>query len=425
MRKQTAMTYFCVVLLVLALGGAAVYNGMQAERYKRTIEYNYQRALNDLDDHVGNIETALDKATYANTITEQNILAAKLIRESGMAQSSLATLPVGDNSLDNVSKFIAQVGDFSLAMANHVSAGQKITPDEFKTMRSLETYSKKLTSDMQNLDLDFTGAQTFHDAMQETAKDFSNFPSLIYDGPFADNVMNQKPKLTEGKATIPQGNAQTLAAQFLGTTQDKLTHVQDTAGNLPTYNFTANNGEIRVCVTKAGGLISCMTNSRKTGDTKLGYDEALKKAQAFLREKGMSNMKESYYAINDNICLINFAYSQDGIICYPDLVKVGVALDNGEIVRYDAAGYIMNHHSRNLLAKLTAQQAQKSVSPNLKVQQCRIALIPTTSKSEKLTYEFLCTGMDNEEILVYINAETGLEQDILILQKSDNGVLTK
>jgi spore germination protein len=168
-----------------------------------------------------------------------------------------------------------------------------------------------------------------------------------------------------------------------------------------------------------------MTNSRKTGDTKLGYDEALKKALAFLRDKGMSNMKESYYAINDNICLINFAYSQDGIICYPDLVKVGVALDNGEIVRYDAAGYIMNHHSRNLSAKLTAQQAQKSVSSNLKVQQCRIALIPTASKSEKLTYEFLCTGMDNEEILVYINAETGLEQDILILQKSDNGVLTK
>lgn len=425
MTKQKALTFSCVVLLVVALGGAAVYSAMQAANYKRTIEYGYQRALNDLDDHVGNIETALDKAPYANTITEQNSLASKLMRESGMAKSSLATLPVGDSSLDNVSKFISQVGDFSMAIAGHVSAGEKITSDEYKTMQNLESYSQKLTADMKDLDVDFSGAQTFRDAMKDTAKDFSNFPSLIYDGPFSDNVMNQKPKLIEGKDIIPQGNAQNLAAQFLGTTQNRLTHTQDTAGNLPTYNFTANNGTVRVCVTKAGGLISCLTNSRSTGDAKLNYDDALKKAQAFLSEKGISNMKESYYAVTDNVCLINFAYSQNGILCYPDLVKVGVALDNGEIVRYESEGYLMNHHSRTLAAKLTAQQAQKSVSPNLKVQQCRMALIPTTSKSEKLTYEFLCNGTHNDKILVYINAETGLEEDILVLQQSDNGVLTK
>ncbi len=114
------------------------------------------------------------------------------------------------------------------------------------------------------------------------------------------------------------------------------------------------------------------------GDAKLGYPDASKKARAFLNARGIQNMKESYYMITDGVCLINYAYVQDGIVCYPDLVKVGIALDNGEIVRFESTGYLMNHHARTLTAKLTAQQAQKSVSPNLTVKQCRAALIPTS-----------------------------------------------
>lgn len=425
MTKKKGFTIAAVVLLVAALGGTAVYGFMQAAKYKRDVQYGYSRALNDLDDHVGNIETTLDKAAYANTATEQNGLAAKLMRESSMAKSSLSTLPVGDTSLDNVSKFITQVGDFSMSLAQRISSGRKVTPDEYKTMRNLESYSKKLTSDMQNVNVDFSGAQTFHDAMKDTAKDFSNFPSLIYDGPFSDNVTNQKPKLTQGKQQIPQGNAGNIAADFLGTDQSKLTHEQDSAGNLPTYNFTANGGAIRISVTKAGGFVSTMTNSRNAGDAKLGYPDAAKKARAFLDARGIRNMKESYYMIADNVCLINYAFEQDGIICYPDLVKVGVALDNGEIVRFESAGYIMNHHNRALAAKLTAQQAQKSVSPNLSVKQSRLALIPTPGNNEMLTYEFLCSGSQNDRVLVYIDAENGYEDDILILQQTDQGILTK
>jgi germination protein YpeB len=129
--------------------------------------------------------------------------------------------------------------------------------------------------------------------------------------------------------------------------------------------------------------------------------------------------------IADNVCLINYAYVQDGVVCYPDLVKVGVALDNGGIVRFQAAGYIMNHTQRSLKARLTAQQAQKSVSPSLTVRQVRPALIPTPGKQEKLTYEFLCSGAQDDRVLVYINADTGYEEDILIIQQSDQGVLTK
>lgn len=169
-----------------------------------------------------------------------------------------------------------------------------------------------------------------------------------------------------------------------------------------------------------------MSNERSIGEEKLSYSECSAKARAFLDAHGIRNMKESYYIMQDGICLINFAYETNGILCYPDLVKVGVALDNGEVVRYEPMGFLMNHRERgNLTAKLTVQQAQKSVSPNLKVSRSRLALIPIGGSGEKLTYEFLCSGKNNERVLVYINASTGYEENILILQQTDRGVLTK
>lgn len=412
------------VVLVLALGGTTVAGYVSANKYRMELDYNYRRALNDLNGCVDNIGTTLNKAVYANTATQQNGLAAKLMRETSIAKSAVAVLPISGNSLDKVSKFITQVGDFAMSLSAKVSARQTITDKEYATMLNLEKYAKTLQGDLQGIQPNLESAE-FTSAVEKTAGDFTDFPSLIYDGPFSDHINQMKPKLTQGKSAVLQGNAQNIAAEFLGTTQDKLAHTQDTEGNLPTYNFTGNSGAIRISVTKTGGYISDMQNTRDVTAENLTYEDASKKARAFLNSRGIVNMKESYYVINDGICIINYAYMQNNIICYPDLVKVSVALDNGEIVGFNSTGYIMNHTSRDLSADLTADEAQKSVSPHLTVQKRGLALIPTPGLNEILCYEFLCAGQNQDRVLVYINAKTGYEEQILILQISDNGVLTK
>jgi spore germination protein len=373
---------------------------------------------------VSNIETTLNKSVYANTATQQNGLAAKLMRETSVAKSALAVLPISDNSLDKVSKYITQVGDFSMALSTKISAGQKITDEEYKTMQSLEKYAKTLHSGMLSLKPDIETTQ-LTSSFKKTAEDFTDFPALIYDGPFSDHISQQKPRLTEGKKQVTQGNAQNIAADFLSVTQDKLAHTQDTAGGLPTFNFTGNNGAVRISVTKAGGFISTMENSRDVTAENLSYEDAAKKALSFLKDRGITDMKQSYYVINDGICILNYAYHQNDIVYYPDLIKVSVALDNGEILGFNSTGYIMNHHTRKEAAKISADTAQKAVSPHLKVEKRELALIPTPGLNEVLCYEFMCTGQDKDRVLVYINASTGFEQQILILQSSDNGVLTK
>lgn len=430
--------------LVLLLTGTAIGGWWTANRYRTDLEYGYRRSLSDLGDYVSSLETTLTKAVYANTSTQQNGVAARLMRDSSGAKAALSALPLKGDEFDNMSKFLAQVGDFSTSLSAKISAGQKISADEYKQIQSLGGYATKLRQGLSQVEDELSAGDlrigeteslvkglrasqpVFSDKLESVAKDFEDYPQLIYDGPFSDHIGQQKPKLIEGKAEVPQGNAQLLAAKFLNVDQSKLTHTTDNEGGLPAYNFLY--GDIRVSITKAGGVPVRLMNPRDIGTDNLNYEAALKKAKEFLDSRGFTGMKESYYFMHDGKCTINFAYAIKGTVYYPDLIKVSVAMDNSEIVEVDATGYVMNHTNRAVpKVALTMAEAQKSVSPYLAVKEGRLAIIPTPGYNEVTTYEFLCESKDKkkEQVLVYIDANEGFERDILILLFSDNGVLTQ
>ncbi|MCI5604648.1 MAG: germination protein YpeB, partial [Clostridia bacterium] len=128
--------------------------------------------------------------------------------------------------------------------------------------------------------------------------------------------------------------------------------------------------------------------------------------------------------VKDGIATINFAPSQGDIVCYSDLVKVRVALDTGEIVGMESKGYLMNHKQRELSAPLISlEEARSHVSTQLEVTATKLALVPKDSLKEVLCYEFKGT-FNGKNFLVYINADNGHEEEILMLIESEGGVLT-
>jgi len=157
--------------------------------------------------------------------------------------------------------------------------------------------------------------------------------------------------------------------------------------------------------------------------TRLTLKEARERAQSFLEGKGYSNMIPSYEQQYDGTAVINFAYEQDGVIIYPDLIKVKISLENGHILGFEARNYIIAHKERDLEEpSLSLEDAKKLVSPNLNVSTGRLALIPGDSGDEILCYEF--KGEYGGEIfIVYINANTGKEENILKIIDTNNGTL--
>ena len=75
--------------------------------------------------------------------------------------------------------------------------------------------------------------------------------------------------------------------------------------------------------------------------------------------------------------------------------------------------------------RASINEAKKLLNSTLKVKSSKEVYIPTDFGTEVFAYEYHCVAPDEKEILVYINPKTGVEEEILILLYSDNGVLTK
>ena len=75
--------------------------------------------------------------------------------------------------------------------------------------------------------------------------------------------------------------------------------------------------------------------------------DAIKKAEDFLKRIGFNNMEATYSMEDEGQMVINFAYKQENVLIYSDLVKVKLALDDGDIIGLEAQGFLTNHYERN------------------------------------------------------------------------------
>lgn len=434
---------FAAAALVTA-AGAGVYGYYLANSYRSQLEYTYQRALDNLNDYLDGIDITLYKSMYSGTPERMGLFSAELWRDSSAAKACLSQLPIADAEIDTIYRFLSQVGEYSMELSKRSARGKKPGGEELDNLRSLIKTARLMSDSAQNVRQNLSGGAFWtneikhtlaedadNQALSAAARSFSDanqsiqdYPTLIYDGPFSDHILQMEPKLLENAQEISLDKARETAARFLGRHEDELTDAGEENSKTAAYVFQC--GDEQAAVTKRGGYLIYMSKPRETGKRSLNHEQAGKLASEYLEKNGLGSFHTSYYMVFEDICTINFAYLFNGTVCYTDLIKVGVALDTGEIVSVEARGYIMNHHERmSPDTKYTAEQAKASVSPLLDIESVSLALIPTSGKNEVHCYEFLCTGENGEQILVYVNTDTLIEEQILILQETPGGILTK
>ncbi|WP_368220766.1 germination protein YpeB [Anaerotruncus rubiinfantis] len=429
---------------MLTLGGVAWQQNAAAADYRGQLENTYERSLGELSSYLTNISTDLDKGQYIGTGGQLAQMSARIWRESGGAKSALSTLPVSDLHMDATYKFLSQVGDYAMALSKKVASGGALSEEEKENAQALRRYALSLTeyidilqqrvrdgaievSAMRTSQGDGTEGtipRSLSAGFEDIEQTMTGYPTLIYDGPFSDHLLTQRPKLTRGLAAVTPEQALQIAARAAMVNPGDLTRADDENSNMPCYTF--QKGSINAAVTKAGGLTAYMVNSRDVNEERINKASIFENAGRYLERMGLQNLRATYYETIDGVCTINYAAMNGDITLYTDLVKVGIALDDGGTVFFDARGYINNHYDRAITPPaLTAEQAQASVNPDLAVLSNRLALIPTSGKGEVLTYEFLTTAPDGEKLLIYVNAQNGAEEQILLLLETPYGTLTK
>lgn len=443
------------LIIVYALAAVAVMGGFlwRSEReragLRRTVAIGYDHAFVELADAVGALDASLQKTLCAATPTMVSDLCAEGYAHCAAASQAIASLPYGNIELEHTAAFLAKTGDYLSYLGRMGARGEGLDEETREALTALsdsagqvagtlaDLSARLIAGDISTAELDraedaIAGAEDnlvdtgFAASFKDMETDLPEMPSLIYDGPFSQHIESLEPKQLAGLSEIGEDEARRAAAKFLGVDEGKLTvlYLRDESA-MPVYVLTCQNGSETdtVEVTKAGGKVVWYGAARETAEGDVTPEEALRTAAAFLADHGFDHMTSTYYTAEGGELMANFAYEQDGVLCYPDLVKVTVALDTGAVTGMEARGYFMNHTKRDLPG-VSFDRDAVSLSPALTVESHRPALIPTPGKSEVLCEEYLCKTPEGKHALVYLNAQTGAEERILLLLETDAGTLT-
>lgn len=440
-RKYIKIISFLACLCVLLCAAFAV-SAVKAHNYKLIASVSNERALGELCEQLDNLTTVLKKSCYLNSKNMLSDVSQKLSTSASCAKISLGQLTDENIETDEIYKFLSQVGDFTSA-ASKAEGKTVLSEKQRESLVSLYEYCESLSKalneirngyynssvsfekSLSNLSLDKAQeSRLFSNSFSDIQQSVTDYPTLIYDGPFADAVLKREAVFVKNKDEITAEEAKKKAAKYLETQVSDLRRDSDEDGQIKLYCFSW--GEKSVGITAQGGFLCYMTNPAYSAESTISEKEAVKRAKSYLSSIGYESMRESYYATYDGICTVNFAFSENGIIHYSDLIKVSVALDSGKIAAVDARGYLMNHREREIPErKISLKEAKKKIAENLSVLSFETALIPLENGKESLCYEFLCKDKKEQQVLIYINCLTGQEDNILLLLYSDGGVLTK
>ena len=432
-------------LLVTAVAFAVMswVNHSRIVQAKRHIEYGYLRSLENLSLSIDKIKNSLNKGIYSNSPHTLYDLSGKMASDASSAKMSLSQLPVTELNLDKTNRFLSQVGNYSNSLARKFANGEDLSTGDRDSLSTLLEHAESLSDELYGIENMVAGGHlTFDEVVKnsnlvgETGESypghvssgfenmenlFEEYPSLVYDGPFSDHIMQQEPLLIKGKEAVSKEKSLETAKTVSGS--DSLEYASDQAGKIPSYTYA--DGDTTVSITQDGGFFVYMLKYREIGEKAISTDRAVQIAEEYLKSIGYTDMTQTYYALNGGVCTVNFAGLYGDVTVYTDLIKIEIALDDGEVMAFDARGFITAHYDRPLgEPAITEEQAMGFLSESLDVQNAKLAVIPSSGEYEILCYEFSCTSKNSgNQVLVYINAESGYEEKIMLMRVGDNGTV--
>ena len=440
--KNKTRTFVAVIVVLAIVSGVLtlgyIGNTVAMANYATQLENNYQRSVYELMTDINNIETNLSKAVVSTGTTTRQKLFNNIYTECTQANEDLSRLPINHESVNQTTNFINQMGGFSYYAENKLKNGQDLSDDDNKSVQELHKmsiYIQKILNDFmtKNNGKYSILADTKNVSNTKSSFDemFSNmqaegvdYPTLIYDGPFSESQVKKDVKgLTGEEFTKEQAQAK-LEKIFENKKYSNLEYVGETNGIFQTYNFTfldEEKKEFYVQIAKKGGFLLTVSSYISSDKDSLELTECEQKAEEFAQNLGL-DVHSVWSTKVTGVAYINLTPIIDGIIIYPDMIKVKVSCDTGEILGWEAQSYAYNHVERSLSKEISESSARSKLSSILEIETQKLALIPIQYGEETVCYEYKCV-LNNSIYYVYINAKTGEEEQILKVISTTNGNL--
>jgi spore germination protein len=432
-------------VLALFLIGAAVW-GYQENQEKNAIlikaENQYQRSFHDLTYHVNTLQDELSKAQVVASDGGTRKCLINVWRLSSEALSESNQLPLNIMSFHKTKEFLSDVSKFTYRVAIRDLSSEPLSSEEKKALKALNQEAQAISTELATvrakvldqhlrwMDVeialaseDQTMDNTIVQGFQTIDEGVSQFTETNWN-PTMANVSDQDQKSLKGPK-MSKEQVKEKVAQFLGIQSTQNINITETGQGTDYlfYSVTARrNGEedtVNMDVSPVGGHVLWMMDHREIGPVRLNMEQAEEEALEFAQDHDLNNMVSVNIDQYDNVAVFTLAPRQGEVVLYPDTAVIKVALDNGEIIGYQARDYVYNHKKRNLAEPaISKEEAEGKVNGGLKIVSSDLALIENDMKKEILVYEFI--GKMNDQLFrVFINAEDGQEENVEKLKMVD------
>lgn len=431
-RKFTARHAAAGLGLMLCVSlGVNAWQNARAEELSVQLSMQRQREINDIMAAMADIEVNLQKLLIASGAEQSVTLLGETALLAQHVESGLSRLPLSAEAAADAMKFAGQIGDYVMTLAQQVSGGGMLTDDDEVQIEGILTACRSLNAQLVAMGdalymQPMPDVQFYDEAAlpweNEDAEDSSiPYPSLIYDGPFSDARTRDIPLGLSGPR-ITRSQAREAAARFAGTTPDQVRDGADSGGQFEAFGFDADtpSGTIHVQITGQGGHLLWMMPEQAEFTQRLTQAACVQAAKVWLADMGYGQMEACFTQQYDGMVVVNFASVQDGVLLYPDQVKVQVSMDTGAIVGAECTQYLINHTQRTyLMPAITQAEAKEMLSGKLEIRSGRLCVIPQEDG------ERLCWGFNGqyagETYWVFVDAKTGEAADILRMAKTQDG----
>ena len=424
-----------VVSLVLA--SVLAFTFLMPRATDTLLETSYQRAFYDTVMQVDNMDLNLSKALATKDTGALQKYLVDLAINSELAENDIQELPLQDESKFYTAKLINQIGDYAKYLNKKLIDGEGITSEEYQTLKRLYSSNLTLKNTLKDVMSNMSEDYSFMELAEAGADDIVlsslgelqnlsvEYPELIYDGPFSDGLDKITAKGISGEEISASKAVEKFNSLFSGYGIENAENVGTLDGVIPCYNVQGEiDGDIIFAqISKEGGHLIMFAYAGTCESVKIEQDTAVEIAEKYLSELGYESMNSVWANLAGNVYTINLAHIKDGVVVYPDLVKVRVCGETGKVIGMEASSYYQSHTARSIeSAKISEKTARENVFSSIEILSVRKALVPIGEKTEKLCYEF-CGEMDGDTYYVYIDAISGKQVEMFKVVSGTEGTL--
>ena len=453
MLKKRMLYTSAVAIIVVFSTTFAILMFLERLDYRNYLQGQYSKNMYELVDAVQSIRVNLGKSAIVGSREQSIVVFEEIFRNSATANDKLHSLPIEQSVIGDTSEFLTQVGDFCYTLSKAASEGKELNNKEYELIDKLEiqsyTLQEQLNGVLSNINegkvkwgeirkkssgvFAKEGKNLVTEKFKGIQKQIVQYPALIYDGPFSDNILEIKPKIMSQKE-VSEKEAIKVIKNIFG--EEKIASIENKPvqgkTRIPSYTFyitfkgrDKSDSKTVIEVSKNGGKILYLLDNRPIGKPTLDIKKAVEGGSVFIAKLGYKNMKPTYMLNYKNTAVVTYVYNQGSLAIYPDQVKLKIALDDGSIIGIESEKFLVAHVEKrtDTKPKITAAKAQEKVGKRLKINKISLAIIPTETNKEVLCYEFL-GSYKGKNFIVYIDANTGYEQRIIEIIDTPNGKLT-